>query len=127
MRMSENQFIQEVRHRASLLNGSFNPGKAINWVRKTNNLKRIQCLYEDTRKYLSEDFSEEEVSEFWRKLDTSPDIKAFIQCLDSGARILFRRGMKGDIYSIPVLHYVVRYFIRQYLHPGMENKLVVAG
>ncbi|MFG5979970.1 hypothetical protein N4Q71_30790, partial [Salmonella enterica subsp. enterica serovar Montevideo] len=77
MRMSENQFIQEVRHRASLLNGSFNPGKAINWVRKTNNLKRIQCLYEDTRKYLSEDFSEEEVSEFWRKLDTSPDIKAF--------------------------------------------------
>ncbi|EHK0248297.1 hypothetical protein P3M95_004189 [Salmonella enterica] len=125
--MSESQFIQEVRHRAHLLSGSFNPGKAITWVQKAGNYQRILNLQEETRKYLSGDFTPQEVSEFWCRLNTSPDIKAFIYCLDPGAHVLSRRGMKGDIYSIPVLHCVVRHFIQQYLKPGMQEKPVAAA
>ncbi|EKS6154856.1 hypothetical protein QCB07_003002 [Salmonella enterica] len=113
--MPESHFMQVVSHRATLLTGSFNPGKAINWVRKTDNRQRIFCLQEETRKYLSGDFSAREVSEFWHRLDASPDIKAFIYCLDSGAQVLSQRGRKGDIYSIPVLHCVVNHFIQHYL------------
>lgn len=125
--MSESQFVQEVRHRANLLSGSFNPGRAIMWVQKTGNYQRILNLQEETRKYLSGDFTPQEVSEFWRRLNTSPDIKAFISCLDPGALVLSRRGIKGDIYSIPVLHCVVRHFIQQYLKPGMQKKPVAAA
>ncbi|EHM2213795.1 hypothetical protein MDN04_004610 [Salmonella enterica] len=125
--MSESQFIQEVRHRADMLTGSFNPGKAIMWVQKTGNYQRIQSLQEETRKYLSGDFTPQEVSEFWCGLESSPEIKAFIYCLDPGAHVLSRRGMKGDIYSIPVLHCVVRHFIQQYLQPGMQEKPVAAA
>lgn len=113
--MAESQFMQEVSHRAMLLTGSFNPGKAIVWVRKADNRQRIIRLQEETRQYLSGDSTPQAVSEFWCRLDTSPEIKAFVSCLDSGAQVLKQRGKKGDIYSIPVLHYVVSYFIRNYL------------
>ncbi|EIE5010489.1 hypothetical protein K8N77_004803 [Salmonella enterica] len=118
--MSESPFIQEVRHRTTLLTTSFNPGKAIIWVQKTDNLRRILSLQEDTRKYLSGDSTPQEVSAFWSRLDASPEIKAFISCLDSGAQELRGRGKKGDIYSVPVLHYVVNHFIQHYLR-GMPE------
>ncbi|EIQ0974830.1 hypothetical protein OZ248_004368 [Salmonella enterica] len=113
--MPESHFIQEVRHRATLLTASFNPGRAIIWARKTDNRRRILCLQEDTRKYLSGDSTPQEVSAFWSRLDASPEIKAFISCLDAGARELRGRGRKGDIYSVPVIHYVVTHFIQHYL------------
>lgn len=113
--MSESLFIQEARHRGTLLAGSFNPGKAITWVRKNDNRSRILCLQEETRKYLSGESTPQEVSTFWYRLDASPEIKVFISCLDSGSRVLMRQGRRGDIYSIPVLHYVVNQFIHHYL------------
>ncbi|EHW0602528.1 hypothetical protein NNT64_005428 [Salmonella enterica] len=115
MKMSESQFIQEVRHRASLLTESFNPGKAITWVRKADNRLQILYLQEETRKYLSGENTSQEVSAFWGWLETLPEINAFISCLDSGAQVLKARGKKGDIYSIPVLHCVVSHFIQHYL------------
>lgn len=124
--MPESQFIQEVRHRADMLAGSFNPGKAIIWAQKAGNYQRILDLLEETRKYLSGDFTPQEVSTFWRGLEASPEIKAFIYCLEPGALLLSRRGVKGDIYSIPVLHCVVRHFIQQYLQPGIQEKPVAA-
>jgi hypothetical protein len=101
-------------HRASLLTSSFNPGRAIKWVNNADNHQRLLCLQEETRKYLSGDVTPHEVSLFWYRLDAS-DIKSFIRCLDTGAQVLCSRGKKGDIYSIPVLHYVVRHFIQFYL------------
>ncbi|EAA3226802.1 hypothetical protein ACV2HJ_16805 [Salmonella enterica subsp. enterica serovar Miami] len=53
MEMSESQFIQEVRHRASLLTGSFNPDRAIRWGRQGGNLQWINQLQAGTRQYLS--------------------------------------------------------------------------
>lgn len=125
--MSENQFIQVVRHRGALLTGSFNPGKAITWVRKNDNHRRILCLQEESRKYLLGESSAQEVSEFWWRLDASSEIKAFISCLDSGAQVLRQRGKKGDIYSIPVLHYVVSHFIHHYLRCSPETTLKNTG
>ncbi|EHW8690785.1 hypothetical protein ACHZNU_004575 [Salmonella enterica] len=118
--MSESPFIQEVRHRASLLTGSFNPGRAMNWVRKTGNRRRLLLLQEETRQYLSGDSTPQEVSAFWFGLDASPEINDFISCLDSGAQVLRARGRKGDIYSIPVLHCVVNHFIQHYLRGVTE-------
>lgn len=60
--MSESQFIQEAKHRAALLTGSFNPGKAIVWVQRNDNRQRILCLQEETRKYLSYDSTPQAVS-----------------------------------------------------------------
>lgn len=114
--MPQSQFMQEVSHRAALLTVSLNPGRAINWVQKAGNRQRLFLLQEETRKYLSGDVSPTEVAAFWYRLEASPDIQAFIQCLDSGAQVLCRRGCKGDIYSIPVLHGVVHHFIQNYLH-----------
>ncbi|EMG4445025.1 hypothetical protein V2Y97_001719 [Salmonella enterica] len=119
--MSETPFIQEVSHRAGLLTGSFNPGRAITWVRKTGNRRRLLCLLEETRQYLTGDSTPQEVSAFWAGLDASPEINAFISCLDSGAQVLSARGRKGDIYSIPVLHCVVRHFIHHYLRYTPDN------
>ncbi|EJN6080870.1 hypothetical protein RC452_004364 [Salmonella enterica] len=113
--MADSAFIREVNHRASLLTGSFNPGRAINWVRQEGNIQRIYRLQSDTRQYLAGDIPQYEVSEFWRGIEGSPEIKAFISCLDSGAQVLIQRGRKGDIYSVPVLHCVVRHFIQHYL------------
>lgn len=45
--MPESQFIQEVRHRADMLAGSFNPGKAIIWAQKAGNYQRILDLLEE--------------------------------------------------------------------------------
>lgn len=123
----DNDFTREVMHRAALLTGSFNPGRAIRWVSKADNHQCLLCLQEETRKYLSGDFSTHEVSLFWYRLDASPDIKAFIRCLDAGAQVLCCRGRKGDIYSIPVLHYVVRHFIQFYLHSTPVLTLAAAG
>lgn len=113
--MTETYFSQEVWHRANMLIGSFNPGKAIIWVQKEGNYQRMLNLQEETRKYLTIEVTLQEVREFWHRVDVSPDIKAFIYCLDSGAHVLCRRGLEGDIYSIPVLHYVICHFIQQYL------------
>lgn len=118
--MPEEQFIREINHRSNLLIESFNPRKAINWVRKMNNRHRILCLQEETRKYLSGEFTSQEVSEFWWRLDDS-DTKEFIFCLGAGARVLCRRGKMGDIYSIPVLHCVVTHFIQHYLCCALEK------
>ncbi len=126
--MPEIQFIQEVMHRADLLTGSFNPGRAIKWVRQEGNIQRIYRLRDETRHYLSGDFTSQNVSEFWSGVESSPDILAFIHCLDAGAQVLCSRGRKGDIYSIPVLHCVANHFIHHYLHPGMqEESVAVAG
>lgn len=125
--MSESPFIQEVRHRSSLLTGSFNPGRAIRWVSKPGNHQRLFCLQEETRQYLSGDSTPQEVGAFWDGLDASPEINAFISCLDSGAQVLRARGRKGDIYSIPVLHCVVRHFIQQYLRCTPEITSETAG
>lgn len=125
--MAESQFMQEVSHRARLLTGSFNPGKAIVWVRKTDNRQRIMSLQEETRQYMAGDRTPQVVSAFWYRLDTSPEIKAFVSCLDSGAQVLRQRGKKGDIYSIPVLHYVVNYFIRNYLKHTPEIMCETTG
>lgn len=118
--MSESQFIQEVRHRAVLLTGSFNPGKGITWVRKTDNIRLIFFLLEDTRKYLPGDRTQEEISAFWCRVDVSAEIKSFISCLGSRALVLRQRGRRGDIYSVPVLHYVVSHFIHNYMQ-GMPE------
>ncbi|EJS5026737.1 hypothetical protein RO060_004779 [Salmonella enterica] len=125
--MSESPFIEEVRHRAGLLTGSLNPGRAITWVWKTGNRRRLLFLLEETRQYLSGNSTPQEVSAFWLGLDASPDINAFISCLDSGAQVLRARGRKGDIYSIPVLHCVVRHFIQQYLRCTPEITPETAG
>lgn len=116
--MNNSDFSREVMHRAALLTGSFNPGRAITWVRKTDNRRRIVSLQEETRKYLSGDITPQEVSAFWHRLDESPDMKAFIKCLDSGGPVLCQRGRKGDIYSVAVLHCLVRHFIHRYMHHG---------
>ncbi|HBZ9867750.1 TPA: hypothetical protein MND73_004730 [Salmonella enterica subsp. houtenae] len=115
MNMSENPFIQEARRRADLLIGSFNPGKAINWFSKPGNKQRLMNLLKETGKYMSGGSTQQEVGEFWCGLNSSPEIKSFISCLDSGAHVLSRRGSNGDVYSIPVLHYVTLHFIYYYL------------
>ncbi|EBO0412306.1 hypothetical protein DPM37_23330 [Salmonella enterica] len=84
MKMSESQFIQEVRHRASLLTESFNPGRAITWVRKADNRRQILCLQEKTRRYLSGENTPQEVSAFWGRMETLPEVNAFISCLTRG-------------------------------------------
>ncbi|ENY3541014.1 hypothetical protein ACFMH4_004622 [Escherichia coli O43:H2] len=84
-------------------------------------------MLEETRQYLSGNSTPQEVSAFWLGLDASPDINAFISCLDSGAQVLRARGRKGDIYSIPVLHCVVRHFIQQYLRCTPEITPETAG
>ncbi|EAV8166494.1 hypothetical protein CEN04_22625 [Salmonella enterica subsp. enterica serovar Muenchen] len=86
MNMSESQFVQEVRLRENMFVGSFNPGKAIIWVQKAGNYQRILELLEETRKYLAGDFTPQEVRAFLRRLETSPEIKAFIYCLEPGGR-----------------------------------------
>lgn len=93
--MSESQFIQEVRHRASLLTESFNPGRAITWVRKADNRRQILCLQEKTRRYLSGENTPQEVSAFWGRMETLPEVNAFISCLDSGGHVLKARGRRG--------------------------------
>ncbi|EIQ4461831.1 hypothetical protein LU540_004539 [Salmonella enterica] len=125
--MDDSDFTREVIHRASLLTGSFNPGRAIRWVSKSDNHQRLLRLQEETRKYLSGDFTTQAVIMFWYQLDASPDIKAFIRCLDAGAKVLCSRGRKGDIYSIPVLHYVVRHFIQFYLRSASVITPEAAG
>ncbi|EJF0847409.1 hypothetical protein RYW84_004549 [Salmonella enterica] len=125
--MSESLFIQEVRHRAGLLIGSFNPGRAIRWVSNPGNHQRLFCLLEETRQYLSGDSTPQEVSAFWDGLDASPEINAFISCLVPEAQVLRARGRKGDIYSIPVLHCVVSHFIQHYLRCTPEITPEIAG
>jgi hypothetical protein len=113
--MFDNDFTREVLHRSALLTGCFNPGRAMKWVRKADNRKELLRLLEDSRKYMSGYFTPQDVSEFWGKVETSSEIKAFIKCLDAGAETLCQKGRKGDIYSVPVLHCVIYHFIQQYL------------
>ncbi len=125
-RIAESQFIQEARHRAGLLFGSFCPGKALKWARIQGNRQRLRYLQAETRKYLSANHTQQEVSDFWYRLDTSAEINAFINCLESGAQVLSQRGKKGDVYSIAVLHYLVCHFIQYYLRgtPGIKPATV---
>lgn len=118
----DNAFAGEVMHRATLLTHSFIPGRAIRWVRKRDNYQRIQYLQEETRKYMSGDFTAQEVSAFWYRLEASPDLKVFIRNLGPGTRMLCQRGRQGDTYSIAVLHCVVRHFVLQYLPSGMQEE-----
>lgn len=122
--MRNHDFTREVMHRATLLTDSFNPGRAVRWARKTDNCRRIQYLQEETLNYLSGDFTPQEVRTFWRRLETSPELKEFIRCLGPGARMLCLRGMRGDVYSIAVLHCAVCHFMRHYLLP---EKTIVSG
>ncbi|EDJ9087997.1 hypothetical protein GFI45_23535 [Salmonella enterica subsp. enterica] len=118
--LSEPLFMAEVKHRASLLSGCFNPGKALAWQRTGDNRKLFNQLLDDTGVFMTREYTPEDIKAFWDRFSHSPELMKLIRCLDPGGPILCQRGRKGDLYSVPVFHLVLTYFISDYLRHNRQ-------
>ncbi|EAA3660358.1 hypothetical protein QDX91_004528 [Salmonella enterica] len=119
--MSDELFMKEAIHRAALLTDSLNPGKAIEWCREKDNLQLLLYMEKRTGNFIHSKASPQEISEFWKECTMSSKMTGFICCLGTGGHLLCRRGLGGDLYSIPVLHQVILNFITRYL----QQKLIL--
>ncbi|HAO0324325.1 TPA: hypothetical protein IGZ64_004210 [Escherichia coli] len=108
-------FMTEVRRRASLLSGCFNPGKAREWQCCENNTVLFNQLLTETQAFMACDYSAEDIKDFWARFSHSPELMKLIRCLNPGGLLLCQRGVKGDLYSVPVFHLVLSDFISGYL------------
>ncbi|EDC7616487.1 hypothetical protein BJO33_10325 [Salmonella enterica subsp. enterica serovar Infantis] len=118
--LSEPLFMAEVKHRASLLSGCFNPGKALTWQRSGDNRTLFTQLLEETSAFMSGEYTAEDIKNFWERYSRSPELMKLVRCLDPGGPVLCQRGKKGDLYSVPVFHLILTYFISDYLRQRGE-------
>ncbi|MCU6261847.1 hypothetical protein [Escherichia coli] len=118
--LSEPLFLAEVKHRASLLSGCFNPGKALTWQRTGDNRKLFKQLLDDTGVFMTGEYTQEDIKTFWERFSHSPELMKLIRCLDPGGPVLCQRGRKGDLYSVPVFHLVLTHFISDYLRHSRQ-------
>ncbi|ECJ6126397.1 hypothetical protein QE35_22415 [Salmonella enterica] len=121
--MSDDLFMKEAIHRAALLMDSLNLGKAIEWCREKDNLQLLLYMEKRTGHFIHSKASTQEISEFWKECTVSSKMTGFICCLGTGGHLWCRQGLRGDLYSIPVLHKVIRDFIAGYLRPARKKCL----
>ncbi|ELX3458971.1 hypothetical protein QKW80_003466 [Salmonella enterica] len=121
--MPDDLFMKEAMYRAVLLTDRLNPGKAIEWCREKDNLQLLLYMKKRTGDLIHSKASPREISEFWKECTMSPKMVGFIYCLETGGDLLCRQGLRGDLYSIPVLHKVICDFIAGYLRPERKKCL----
>ncbi|EDH5794199.1 TPA: hypothetical protein H2R31_004504 [Salmonella enterica] len=119
--MSDDTFMTEVRHRATLLTESLNPGKALEWTREEGHSRLLFRMLEESGAFRTGGpHDSDEIIAFWKNCLAYPEAAGFIACLGSGAHVLCRRGLKGDPCSVPVFHLVIRDFVARYIRPGRK-------
>ncbi|ENR7430691.1 hypothetical protein ACEWWX_004595 [Salmonella enterica] len=112
--MERDHFMEEVRHRASLLSVGLQPGCVIVWCSKENNLSWLYQFHALSRRFILSCFTTEDVKQFWQAFAVEPALRQLLRSMGGETRTLYRCGLGGDHYSVPVFHLVIHDFITRY-------------
>ncbi|EEI9211049.1 hypothetical protein Q6Z19_002644 [Salmonella enterica] len=112
--MTGDSFMYEVRHRASLLSSGLHPGSVLMWSGKGDNRSWLYRLHAISGAFMTACFTTEKVKGFWQIFTEQPTLRQLLRCMNSEMTTLYRRGLKGDRYSVPVFHLVIHGFMTGY-------------
>ncbi|EAT0258361.1 hypothetical protein HED96_004894 [Salmonella enterica] len=113
-------FMSVIRHRALLLSSGLSPGRVIMWSDKEDNRLWIYRLHDISGAFMTTSFTTVEVKDFWQTFTKQPTLRQLLRYMSSEMVTLYRRGLKGDCYSVPVFHLVIHEFIIRYI--GLPHK-----